>query len=179
METKNEPMQIQEEVVMNKIFMLRGQKVMLDEDLAELYGLTTKRLNEQVNRNLSRFPDDFMFRLSEQEFLSLRSQNATSKRGGRRYLPYVFTEHGVLMLSSVLNSERAIQVNIRVMRIFTKLRETLASHKELRSEIDKIKIQLMNHDKNLELVFNYLDELVEQKSLNPPRQGIGYKPEQF
>ncbi len=115
---------IADEALLNKIYEFRGQKVMLDSDLADLYGATTKRLNEQVRRNVARFPEDFMFQLTEEEWGSLRSQIATSKigRGGRTYLPNVFTEHGVLMLSSVLNSEQAIQVNIQIMRIFAKIR---------------------------------------------------------
>lgn len=104
---------------MNKIYYIRGQKVMLDSDLADLYNVETRRLNEQVARNIDRFQDDFMFRLNDIEFESLISQIATSKQGGRRKLPYVFSEHGVLMLSSVLNSKQAIKVNIQLMRIFT------------------------------------------------------------
>ncbi len=104
---------------------MRGQKVMIDEDLAELYEVETKRLNEQVKRNKDRFPEDFMFQLSKNEFEILKSQNATSSWGGRRLPPYVFTEHGVLMLSSVLRSGRAVEVNIQIMRIFTKMRELL------------------------------------------------------
>ena len=115
----SKPLVIPDEVVMNKIYFMRGKKVMLDNDLAELYGVETKRLKEQVRRNIDRFPDDFMFELTKGELESLRSQIATSKkgRGGVRYLPMAFTEHGVLMLSSVLNSARAIQVNIRIMRV--------------------------------------------------------------
>src|SRR5690606_18832110 len=119
---------IPDEIVISKIYYIRDQKVMLDSDLAELYGVETKRLNEQVRRNVDRFPDDFMFRLSSEEFEYLRSQFATSSWGGRRALPYVFTEHGVLMLSSVLSSKQAIQVNIQVMRIFTKIRMMLADN---------------------------------------------------
>ena len=104
---------------------------MLDRDLAELYDVETKRLNEQVKRNLNRFPDDFMFKLNKEEFNNLRSQIATSSWGGRRTIPFAFTEHGVLMLSSVLNSDRAIKVNIQIIRIFTKMREILLSHKDM------------------------------------------------
>jgi hypothetical protein len=150
---------------------------MLDSDLAELYGVETRRLNEQVARNIDRFPDDFMFRLNEQEFESLMSQIATSKRGGRRKLPYVFTEHGVLMLSSVLNSKQAIQVNIQVMRIFTRIRQMFIDNTELRFEIKKIKGKLTTQDKNLELLFGYLDELIEQKSHTSERKRMGYMPD--
>lgn len=128
------------EKIEKSIFVIRGQKVMLDSHLAELYEVPTKRLNEQVRRNLQRFPEDFMFQLTDEEADHLRSQIATSnlKRGGRRYNPYVFTEHGVAMLSSVLHSERAIQVNIAIIRAFIKLREMLATHKDLASKLDEL-----------------------------------------
>ena len=121
------------ETIEQKIYLVRGHKVMLDRDLAEMYEVPTRRLNEQVKRNISRFPSDFMFQLSSEEADNLRSQFATSSpgHGGRRYLPYVFTEQGVAMLSSVLNSERAVQVNIAIMRTFVKLRQMLASNAEL------------------------------------------------
>jgi hypothetical protein len=168
---------IPDEIILNKIYYIRGQKVMLDSDLAELYGVETRRLNEQVSRNADRFPDDFMFRLNENEFESLMSQFATSKRGGRRKLPYVFSEHGVLMLSSVLNSKQAIQVNIQVMRIFTKVRQILFDNTELRLEIEKIKSRLDNHDKNMEVVFQYLDGMIDKNVEPRQRQRIGYKPD--
>lgn len=169
---------VPDEIIMNKIYYIRGQKVMLDSDLAELYGVETRRLNEQVARNADRFPEDFMFRLNENEFESLMSQFATSKRGGRRKLPYMFSEHGVLMLSSILNSKQAIQVNIQVMRIFTRIRQMFVDNTEIRLEIEKIKNKLDNHDKNMEIVFRYLDELLEkQEHPNPPRKRIGYKPD--
>lgn len=150
---------------------------MLDSDLAELYGLETKRLKEAVKRNIFRFPDDFMFELNEKEFAFLRSQIASSKkqRGGTRYLPMVFTEHGVLMLSSVLNSKQAILVNIQIMRIFTRVRQILADNTELRLEIEKIKNKIDNHDKNMEIVFQYLDELIDKKENPIQRNKIGYK----
>lgn len=168
---------IPDEIIMNKIYYIRGQKVMLDSDLADLYGVRTKRLNEQVNRNIERFPSDFMFRLNEFEFESLRSQIATSKRGGRTSLPCVFSEHGVLMLSSVLNSKQAIQINIQVMRIFTKIRQMFIDNTELRLEIEKIKSKLDNQDKNMEIVFRYLDELIDTKEKLKERKRIGYKPD--
>lgn len=166
---------IPDEVVMNKICLVRGQKVMLDRDLAELYQITTGRLNEQVKRNISRFPDDFMFQLTLPEFESLISQFATSSWGGTRKLPYVFTEQGVAMLSGVLNSDRAIAVNIHIMRIFTKVRNMLTDNTELRLEIERIKSKLDNQDKNMEIVFRYLDELIEQKENPVERTVIGYK----
>jgi hypothetical protein len=118
------------EVTATKIVEIRGKKVMLDEDLAGLYGVATKSLNKAVKRNSERFPDDFMYRLTREEVRSLRFQTGTSKRGGRRYLPYAFTEQGVAMLSSVLHSKRAIQVNIAIMRVFVKLRDILSIHKK-------------------------------------------------
>lgn len=171
---------IPDEIIMNKIYYLRGQKVMLDSDLAELYGVETRRLNEQVARNADRFPEDFMFRLNQNEFESLISHFATSKRGGRRKLPYMFSEHGVLMLSSVLNSKQALQVNIQVMRIFTRIRKMLLDNTEIRLEIEKIKHTLDNQGKNMEIVFRYLDELLEKKNQpNPPRNRIGFKSDRF
>jgi len=126
------------ELIEQRIFLIRGQKVMLDSDLAALYGVPTFRLNEQVKRNLKRFPDDFMFQLTREEAGVLTSQIAISNkgRGGRRYLPYVFTEQGVAMLSSVLNSDQAIEVNIAIMRAFVRLRSILAAHKELARKIE-------------------------------------------
>lgn len=177
MTNKNAPSSFNDEVVINKIYEIRGQKVMLDSDLAELYQVETKRLNEQVHRNPDRFPEDFMFKLTDVEWNSLRSQFATSKgrRGGRTYLPNVFTEYGVLMLSSVLNSQQAIQANIQIVRVFARLRKLLNEHTEVRQEIAKIKKHLQNHDKNIELVFTYLDELTEKKAV--PRKRIGFKPD--
>ena len=166
---------IPEDVVINKIYFIRNQKVMLDRDLAELYSVETKRINEQVKRNLSRFPEDFMFQLSEIEFQNLKSQFATSSWGGIRKLPYVFTEHGVLMLSSVLNSEKAIQTNIQIMRIFTKIRQMLVDTTELRLDVETIKKKIENQGKNIELVFQYLDELIEKKETKTEREKIGYK----
>lgn len=168
---------LSDDIVVNKIYEIRNQKVMLDSDLAELYGVETKRLNEQIRRNLDRFPEDFMFQLTVSEWQSLRSQIATSKigRGGRTYLPNVFTEHGVLMLSSVLNSPQAISVNIQIVRVFTKLRKLLNENSELKLEIDDIKRKLKNQDKNIELVFSYIDELTEKKA--KPRKRIGFKPD--
>lgn len=175
---ENKKLIVPDEIVISKIYYIRDQKVMLDSDLAELYGIQTKRLNEQVNRNIDRFPEDFMFRLNEEEFQHLRSQFATSRWGGRRALPLVFTEHGVLMLSSVLNSKQAIEVNIQVMRIFTRIRQMLADNTEIRLEVEKIKNKLDNQDKNMEIVFKYLDELLEKPNQSkPPRKRIGFKPD--
>lgn len=162
-----------DEVLMSKIYMIRDQKVMLDEDLAELYGVETRRLNEQVKRNIDRFPEDFMFALNEQEFADLKSQNATSSWGGRRKLPNAFTEHGVLMLSSVLNSKQAIQVNIQIMRIYTRIREMLVAHKDVFIRVEQVEKQLMKHDQKIELLFTYLSRFIEKEE--QPRTEIGFK----
>ena len=131
-----------DEIIMNKIYFVRDEKVMIDSDLAELYGVETKRLNEQVKRNISRFPADFMFELTEAEFKNLKSQFATSSWGGRRSPPYAFTEHGVLMFSSVLNSDKAIKVNIQIMRTFTKVRRLLTDNRSVKLEIEYKSVNL-------------------------------------
>lgn len=177
MTDKQLPAIIPENRLVSKIYEVRGLKVMLDSDLADLYGVETSRLNEQVKRNPDRFPQDFMFQLSEVEWNSLISQIAISKngRGGRRKLPFVFTEHGILMLSSVLNSPQAVQVNIQIVRIFSKIRQLLIDGGVLKLEIEEIKRKINNQDKNIELVFKYLDELTEKKS--KPRKRMGYMPD--
>ncbi len=165
-----------DEVLLNKIYLIRGQKVMLDRDLAELYGVETKRLKEQVKRNMERFPEDFMFELTKQEAEISRSQIATLKQGENiKYLPYVFTEHGVLMLSSVLNSPKAIQVNIQIMRVFTQIRQSLADNTELRLLVEELRKKTDNNTKNIEVVFQYFDELFDKKEKVKPRTQIGYK----
>nr|WP_315252265.1 ORF6N domain-containing protein [uncultured Flavobacterium sp.] len=168
---------LSEETISNKIYFIRNQKVMLDRDLALLYGIETKRLKEQVKRNISRFPEDFMFELTKDEFSNWRSQFATSNsdKMSLRYLPMVFTEHGVLMLSSVLKSDKAIQTNIQIMRIFTKVRQMLLDTTEMKIDILQIQKKLENNYKNIELVFSYLDELTEKKESENPRTKIGYK----
>lgn len=165
---------VTDQVVVNKIYEIRGQKVMLDSDLAELYGVETKRINEQVSRNLTRFPPDFMYQLTNDEWVILKSQFATSRWGGRRKLPFVFTEHGVLMLSSVLSSEKAIQVNIEIVRVFNKIRRIIVEGTETDRKIAEIQKRLKNHDKSIELVFTYVDELSEK---NKPRRRIGFMPD--
>lgn len=152
------------------ILLIRGQKVMLDTDLAALYGVTAKRLNEQVRRNIDRFPEDFMFMLTKKETEILRSQFATSSSwGGRRYRPLAFTEHGVAMLSSVLRSERAVQVNIAIMRAFVKLREMLASHRDLARRLDEMEKQ---YDEQFKAVFDAIRELM--KPAKRSRRKIGF-----
>jgi phage regulator Rha-like protein len=158
------------ELIASKIYLIRNMKVMLDKDLAELYGVETKRLKEQVRRNIERFPKDFMFELTKDEYQVLRSQIATLKKGQHsKYAPFAFTEHGVLMLSSVLNSERAIQVNIQIVRTFTKLREALLDNKDLRKELEELR-QLT--EERFQIVFETLDQLLTIES--KPKKKIGY-----
>lgn len=175
-EAKGKIKSIREETLLNRIYIIRGQKVMLDRDLAALYQVETKRLNEQVRRNPGRFPVDFMFQLTEKEFENLKSQNATSSWGGNRKLPFVFTEQGVAMLSSVLNSERAIHVNIQIMRLFTKIRQSMIDNTELRLAIEEVRKRTDNNTKNIELVFKYFDEMLEKNEKQKERVRIGYKP---
>jgi len=144
---------VPQEIVMNKIYVIREQKVMLDRDLAELYGVTTGNLNKAVSRNLKRFPIDFMFQLSNEEFKNLIFQNGTSSWGGTRKPPNAFTERGVAMLSGILNSDRAISVNIQITRFFTQIRKMLTDNTELRAAIEEIKKRTENNTKNIEVVF--------------------------
>ncbi len=178
---------INENLVINQIYYVRKQKIMLDRDLAKLYGVETKVLNQAVRRNLIRFPVDFMFELTKEEFDSLRSQFVTLKNQGAhsKYLPLAFTELGVAMLSSVLKSEKAILVNIEIIRIFTRIRRLLSDNTEMRLDIEQIKnalvkqnSKLTNHDKNIELVFSYLDELIEKKDKPVQVQKIGFRIEE-
>ena len=165
---------IPDEVVMNKIWQVRDQKVMLDRDLAELYGVKAIRLREQVKRNSDRFPENFMMQLTEQEVDDMVSQNAIPSKqvlGGA--LPYVFTEHGVLMLSNVLKSERAIQMSIRIIEIFVKLRETLLLYKDVSLLVEQVEKKLIKQDEKIELLFTYLSKLIEKD--DTPRKSIGYK----
>jgi hypothetical protein len=167
---------VPDEIIMNQIFYVRGHKVMIDRDLAELYGVETKQLKRQVNRNLDRFPEDFMFELTIAEYESLRSQNGTLKRGEHtKYLPFAFKEPGVAMLSSVLNSKKAISVNIQIIRIFTRIRQMLIDNTELRLAIEELRKKTDNNSKNIEVVFQYLDELLEKKENQTPRKLIGFK----
>ena len=164
-----------DEVIISKIFFIRGQKVMIDKDLADLYNVKAIRLREQVKRNQAKFPSHFMFQLTEEEINILVSQNAIpSKQHLGGYLPYVFTEHGVLQLSNVLKSERATQMSIRIIEIFVKMREMLVDNLSLRIEIEEIKKKLHSQDKNIELVFSYLDELIEKQENPKPRRKIGF-----
>ncbi|VAV85345.1 hypothetical protein MNBD_BACTEROID02-1098 [hydrothermal vent metagenome] len=167
---------IPEEIITNKIYFIREQKVMLDRDLAVLYSVKNIRLREQVKRNIEKFPEHFMFRLTKEEVEIMLSQNAIpSKRHLGGSLPYVFTEHGILQLANVLRSERATQMSIKIIELFVKMREQLMDNLNIKLEIENIKKKLSNHSKNIELVFNYLDELIEKKENQKPRTKIGYK----
>jgi hypothetical protein len=192
------------EAIENKIYLIRGQKVMLDDDLAQLYGVPTKRFNEQVRRNVERFPEDFMFQITKEEWENLRfqfgtlneaqdnknlrlqnaplneakdskilrSQFATSSYGGRRYLPFAFTEHGILMLSSVLRSPSAIQVNIAIMRAFVRLRQVIATHKDLATKIDLLEKRVFKHDSDIRELVRDIRKLTLTKTANTKKMGF-------
>jgi len=171
---------IPDEIIMKKIYMIRGMKVMLDKDLAELYGVSTRNLNKAVNRNIRRFPDDFMVRLTKEEFDNLMFQIGTSSWGGTRKLPYAFTEQGVAMLSSVLRSDRAIMVNIQIIRIFTRVRDLLESHSEILRKLDQIEKHDIVQDEQIVLIFEYLRQLEQsrqQQKEQSNRKRIGFRPD--
>jgi hypothetical protein len=156
---------------------IRGMRVMLDSDLAKIYGVTTIRLNEQFKRNRSRFPRDFAFQLTQEEYEILRSQIAiSSSHGGRRYLPWVFTEHGAIMLASVLNSDRAVQMSVSVVRAFVGMREQLAAHKELATKLDELENRVSGHDAAIANLFEAIRQLVEAPAppLPEDRKKIGF-----
>jgi len=167
-----------DEMIINKIYIIRDKKVMIDRDLAELYGVDTRVLNQTVKRNLKRFPDDFMFQLTDEEFRNLRSQIVTSSWGGSRFRPMVFTEQGVAMLSSVLNSERAISVNIQIIRVFTRMRAMIESHKEILKKLEMLEKKDIELDEKVSLIFEYLKELEQTKKEETDfskRKRIGFK----
>jgi len=169
---------IPDEIIMKKIYLIRGIKVMLDKDLAELYGVSTRNLNKAVNRNIKRFPDDFMVKLTKEEFNNLMFQIGTSSWGGTRKLPYAFTEQGVAMLSSVLRSDRAIVVNIQIIRIFTRIRYILESHSEILRKLDWFEKHENEQDEQIMLIFDYLQQLEQsrqQQDDQANRKRIGYK----
>lgn len=159
----------------SKILLIRGQKVMLDADLAELYGVETRRLNEQVSRNTERFPLDFMFQLTAEEFANLKSQFATSSWGGRRKLPFVFTEHGAIMAASVLNSQRAIEISVHVVRAFVHLRDLVSSNKELSAKLDQLERKVAGHDRAIAELINAIRQLMAPSTPNKKRP-IGFAP---
>ena len=165
------------ELIEQRIYLIRGDKVMLDFHLAELYAVETKKLIQAVKRNIDRFPPDFMFQLSKGEFDNLRSQSVTSRQwGGRRYRPFVFTEQGVAMLSSVLRSKRAIQVNIAIMRAFVKLRNILATHEDLKKKLEELEGKFERHDEQIKLVFDAIRQLMQPPE--KPKQKIGFRVEE-
>ncbi len=159
----------------SQILILRHQKVILDTALAELYGVPVKRLNEQVKRNCERFPSDFMFQLSSKEHKSLRSQFATSKvgRGGRRFLPYAFTEHGAIMAATVLNSERAVKMSVFVVRAFVRLRDMLAANRQLAARMEQLEAHLDTHDSAIQGIIDAIKRLMAPRSR--PRRKIGFE----
>ncbi len=167
---------IKETTIESKIYLIRGQKVMMDSDLAEMYGVETKRLKEQVKRNIDRFPEDFMFELTSEEAEAFsRSQFATLKRGYNiKYLPYAFTEHGVLMLSSVLRSKQATEVNIRIMRVYSKMKELLMLNKDILLKLEKLESASDKHDKDIKIIFSYIKKLIEQP-VKEKTSRIGFK----
>lgn len=177
MAVKTNALLIPDELIMNQIYFIRNHKVMIDRDLSILYGVETKHLKQAVKRNISRFPEDFMFEMTRDEFDNWRSQFVTSNsdKMGLRYVPYCFTEQGVAMLSSILNSKQAIAVNIKIIRIFTQIRKMVLDTTDLRLAIEELKTKTKNNTKNIELVFQYLDELVEKKENTKSRKKIGFK----
>lgn len=173
---------VAEQKILNRIYVIRGQKIMIDEDLAEMYNVQTRRLNEQVKRNIKRFPKDFMFTLTQKESENLKSQNATSSLpageagwGGRRKLPKAFTEQGIAMLSSILNSDTAVEVNIRIIRVFTRLREYALTHKEILLQLSRLEKEVKGNSKDIENIFMVLKELIEKEGKSTPRNKIGFK----
>lgn len=164
---------IPDEVIINKIYFIRGNKIMLDKDLASLYNVTTSNLNKAVKRNYKRFPDDFMFRLNEDELKNLIFQNGTSSWGGTRKLPFAFTEQGVSMLSGVLNSDTAIEVNIRIIRIFARLKEMLLTHKDILLKLEQLEKQVVQNSDDIKMIFSALRQLLNTP--DPARKEVGYK----
>jgi len=177
MDAQQYQMTLSEEVIIRKIYRIRGEKVMIDVDLALLYGTEVKRLKEAVRRNRKRFPGDFLFELTKEEYMSLRSHFATLKRGQHsKFLPFAFTEQGVAMLSSVMHSDVAILVNISIMRAFVQLRRFMESNKELSRKIEELEKTLSGHDEKIQLIFKAIKQLIEQKEQpTPERKPIGFR----
>ncbi len=169
---------ISEQEIIEKIHWIRGKKVMIDSDIAELYSVETKRLNEQVKRNIERFPEHFMIQLTKEEFANLKSQIATSSWGGRRSLPYAFTEHGILMSSNILQSRQAIQMSIRIIEVFVNIRERLLMNDEILKKINSLELDLANQEKHLGIIFKYLEKIKEDsvnRKNQEDRKRIGFK----
>lgn len=177
---RNNTVAIAEEIIISKIYTLRGKQVMLSHDLAELYEVETRVLNQQVKRNIGKFPARYMFQLTKDENDRLRSQNVILKRGRHaKYLPYAFTEHGILMLASVLNSERADKVNMLIIDTFIKLRELMFMHKDVIRQLEHVQDKLAEHDNQISVIFEYLKQLeaIKQQELEQKnRPKIGFKP---
>jgi len=181
MNTKSKT-RIPDEVIMNKIYLIRGKKVMLDRDLAEIYRIGTKVLKQAVRRNKKRFPEDFMFEMSSDEIKNWRSQIVTSNsdKMGLRYPPFCFTEHGVVMLSSILNSDFAIQINIQIVRIFTRMRDIISSNKDILTKLESMQNQLDQHGNQFLVIFKYLEKMETDKQVmeeQKNRKRIGFKRE--
>ncbi|HPE57807.1 MAG TPA: ORF6N domain-containing protein [Bacteroidales bacterium] len=176
---KDNNIAIAEEIIVSKIFRIRGKQVMLSHDLAELYQVETRVLNQQVKRNTGKFPERYMFQLTTKEYKLLRSQNVTLKRGQHvKYMPYAFTEHGILMLSSVLHSDRADKVNMLIIDTFVKLRELMFMHKDINNQLEQVQSKLVEHDNQFMMIFEYLKQLekTKQEELEyKNRKRIGYK----
>lgn len=166
-----------EQKILSKIYVVRGEKVMLDRDLAELYGVETKRLKETVKRNIERFPKDFMFEMTAKEFEKWRAGASltASDKQGLRYAPFCFTEQGVTMLSCILNSKTAIEVNLRVIRVFVKMREYALTHKEILLQLTRLEKEVKGNSKDIENIFMVMKELIEKHSTPAPRNRIGFK----
>jgi hypothetical protein len=163
----------------HRILLIRGQRVIVDTELAALYAVSAKRLNEQVKRNLDRFPDDFLFQLTEEEYKVLRSQFATSNpgRGGRRYLPFAFTEHGAIMAATVLNSSRAVEMSVFVVRAFVRLREVLGTQRHLAAKIDELERKLSTHDRSIQDLLGAIRQMVPASAIKPVKpKKIGFQP---
>lgn len=174
MAKKQTEIAIPQEIIVSKIYEVRGKKVMLSQDLAELYQVETRRVNEQVKRNSGKFPERYMFQLTQEEYQSLKSQNATLKRGQHsKYLPYAFTEHGILMLSSVLKSERADKVNMLIVDTFVKLNEMLLTDKDILLKLEEMEKKVAGQDEKVMMIFNYLKQFIKEQET--PRKKIGYK----
>jgi len=167
---------ISDEIILSKIYLIRNEKVMLDRDLAQLYGVETKYLKRQVKRNIERFPEDFMFQLTRDEFKNWRSQFVTSNSSdnmGLRHAPFAFTQQGIAQLSSVLNSKTAVDINIQIIRLFTKMRKMLMTHKDLLIKMNQIEFKVIEQEKSIRKIFAFLDHFIKER--NTPRKRIGFK----
>lgn len=168
---------VMEQQILNRIYVVRGEKIMLDRDLAELYGIETRVLKQAVKRNIERFPKDFMFEMAANEFKKWRENTTLSvaDKQGLRYAPFCFTEQGVTMLSCILNSKTAIEVNLRVVRVFVKMREYALTHKEILVQLSKLEKEVKGNSKDIENIFMVLKELIEKQQKPLPKNKIGFK----